>query len=273
MISKNNFQTVGLWFLVLTLMLPTFFIFFWMVSLSLKGQLDNTSYPPVFFPTDLQFSNYVEVFEKNPFSRYFVNSMIVGFGSTSLALLLGAPAAYGIAKWRKYGIGAAVLIARMVPGLSFLIPWFILFQKLGLINTYTSLILAEMVVALPLVIWILISFFENINQEIEDASLVDGCNQFSSFLRISLPLTLPGLAVAGILAFIASWNNFIFPVILAGPYTRTLPVAVYNMMSFEQVYWGTLAAGALVVTFPVLILTLFIQKFIVSGLATGGVKG
>lgn len=259
--------------LVLTLMTPTFFIFFWMVSLSLKNQMDNVSYPPVFWPTVLEINNYVEVFRQNPFGRYFVNSVIVGVGSTGLSLLFGAPAAYGIAKWKHYGMGMAVLIARVVPGLSYLIPWFLLFYKLGLTDTYLALIISHMVGGLPLVVWVLIGFFEGINPELEDAALVDGCGPFGSFFRIALPLTLPGLAVSGILAFIASWNQFVFSVVLAGPYTRTLPVAVFNMMSYELVVWGPLAAAALVVTLPVLVLTLFVQRYIVAGLAAGGIKG
>lgn len=263
----------GLWALILALMVPTLFIFFWMISLSLKNQLDNTAYPPVFLPTKPEFGNYVEVFEKNPFVRYFVNSVIVGFGSTSLALLFGVPAAYGIAKWRHQGMSLTILIARLVPGLSFLIPWFIMFQRLGLADTHLTLITTHMVVGLPLVAWIMIGFFEDMNPELEDAALIDGCGPYGVFLRITVPLALPGLVVSGILAFIYSWNNFVFSVVLAGPYKRTLPVAVFNMMSFEQVAWGPLAAAALIVTLPVLILTLFVQRHVVVGLTAGGVKG
>ena len=270
---KRLAAKAGLWVLILALMVPTLFVFFWMVSLSLKNQLDNTAYPPVFLPSKPAFGNYVEVFEENPFVRYFVNSVIVGFGSTGLALLFGVPAAYGIAKWRHQGLALTILVARLVPGLSFLIPWFIMFQRLGLSDTHLTLIITHMVVGLPLVVWIMIGFFEDINPELEDAALVDGCGPFGAFLRIEVPLTLPGLVVAGILAFIYSWNNFVFSVVLAGPYTRTLPVAVFNMMSYEQVVWGPLAAAALVVTLPVLVLTLFVQRHVVVGLAAGGGKG
>ena len=126
---------------------------------------------------------------------------------------------------------------------------------------------------MPIVVWVMICFFEDIHPELEEAALVDGCGPFGSFLRIALPLTLPGISVAGILAFLPSWNNFVFSVILAGPQTRTLPVAVFNMMSYEQVNWGPLAAAALVVTLPVLVLTLFSQRYIMAGLTAGGVKG
>ena len=271
--AKGILVRAGFWALVFALIVWTAFIFFWMISLSLKSDVENTAYPPVFFPGQLNLSNYVEVFQKNPFLRYMLNSMIVGVGSTGLALLFGAPAAYGIARWRRYGMGMAVLVARLMPGISFLIPWFILFRILGLSDSYLTLILTHMVVGLPAVVWILIGFFEEIHPELLEASLVDGCGPFGTFLRIALPLTVPGLAVSAILAFIFSWNNFVFSVILAGPHTRPLPVAVFNMMSFEHVVWGPLAAAALIVTLPVLLLTLLVQRYIVMGLGAGGIKG
>lgn len=258
---------------VLVLMTPTLFVFFWMISLSLKSQVDNTAYPPVFLPRQPQFNNYVEVFRQNPFGRYTLNSIIVSVGSTALSLLFGVPAAYGIAKWKHYQMAMGILVARMMPALSFLIPWFVMFSNLGLSDTYTALILTHMVIALPIVVWIMIGFFEDVHPELEEAALIDGCGPFGSFFRVALPLTRPGLLVSGILAFIFSWNQFVFPVVLAGPDTRTLPVAVFNMMSFERVNWGPLAAAALIVTFPVLVMTLLAQRYIVAGLSGGGIKG
>lgn len=272
-LPSRLFWGAAFWGLVLVLMAPTFFIFFWMASLSLKGQLDNTAYPPVFLPTHFEYRNYMEVFRQNAFGQYTLNSIIVAAGSTGLALAFGAPAAYGIAKWKRYGVAMAVLVARLLPGISFLIPWFILFTNLGLSDSYLALALTHMVVGMPLVVWVLIGFFEDIHPELEEAALVDGCGPFGAFFRIALPLTRSGLAVSSILAFIFSWNNFMFSVVLAGPHTRTLPVAVFNMMSFEQVVWGPLAAAALIVTLPVLALTLFVQRYIVAGLAAGGIKG
>jgi len=270
---KEALARVGFWALVLALMAWTAFIFFWMVSLSLKTDVENTAYPPVFIPGHLNLSNYVEVFQKNPFLQYMLNSMIVGVGSTGLALVLGAPAAYGIARWKRYGMAMAVLVARLMPGISFLIPWFILFRILGLSDSYLTLILTHMVVGLPAVVWILIGFFEDIHPELLEAALVDGCGPYGTFLRIALPLTLPGLAVSAILAFIFSWNNFVFSVILAGPHTRPLPVAVFNMMSFEHVVWGPLAAAGLTVTLPVLVITLLVQRYIAVCLGAVGIKG
>ncbi len=258
---------------VFALMLPTLFFFFWMISLSLKTDADNLSFPPIFIPSALTVKSYASVFESSPFGRYALNSLIVAVGATSLSLLLGVPAAYGIARSRRYGSALFILVARMTPALSFLIPWFILFQRLGLSNTYQSLILTHIIIGLPLVIWIMLGFFEDIHPELEDAAVIDGCSHFGSFMRVAVPLTRPGIAVSGILAFIFSWNNFIFAVVLAGPRLQTLPVAIFNVLTFEQINWGPLAAAALLVTAPVLVLAVMVQRNIITGLAAGGLKG
>jgi multiple sugar transport system permease protein len=255
------------------LMGPTLFFFYWMISLSLKTDVENLAYPPVLLPSALTLNNYAYVFANSSFVRFAINSMIVAVGSTGLSLVLGIPAAYGIARSRRYGTALLILVARMTPALSYLIPWFLLFQQLGMANTYTALILTHLIIGLPLVIWIMLGFFEGVSRELEDAALIDGCSRFGGFLRIAMPLTRPGIMVSGILAFIFSWNNFIFAVVLAGPRLQTLPVAVFSMMSFEQTNWGPLAAAALLITAPVLLLTLTVQRDIVAGLAAGGMKG
>ena len=258
---------------IFLLMLPTLFFFFWMISLSFKSDADNLAYPPVFIPSGLTVKNYLSVFESSPFVRYAMNSLIVAVGATGLGLLLGVPAAYGIARSARYGSALFILVARMTPALSYLIPWFILFQRLGLANTYQALILTHLIISLPLIIWIMIGFFEDVHRDMEDAAVIDGCTRFGSFLRVAMPLTRPGIAVAGILAFIFSWNNFIFAVVLAGPRLQTLPVAIFNVLTFEQINWGPLAAAALLVTSPVLILAMMVQRHIITGLAAGGLKG
>lgn len=266
-------RSVGFALLVLLLMAPTVFVFFWMISLSLKSEVENTASPPIFIPQNLRFENYAQVFNTNPFLLFTVNSLIVAVGSTALSLVLGTLAGYGIAKWHHHKLGIAILVARLVPGLSFLLPWYILFRGMGLSGTYVALILAHAVVSLPIVAWLMVGFFEEANPELEDAALVDGCGPYGAFFRVSLPLALPGIVVSGILAFIFSWNNFVYSIVLGGPQTRTLPVAVFNMMGFEQTAWGPLAAAAVLVVLPVLGLTLFFQRYIVTGLSVGAVKG
>ena len=270
---RRLFGRIGLGLSVLALISPAILVFLWMLSLSLKNEVDNMAYPPVFIPNPPTLDNFIDVFEKNDFLNYTYNSIIVSFTATGLALLLGVPAGFGIAKSRATRVAALIMIARVTPGLSYLIPLFLLFQWLGMVGTLTPLIITHLVITVPIVVWIMIGFFEGLPAELEEAALVDGATIWQAFRHISMPLARPGITVAMILAFIFSWNNFIFGVVLASRETRTLPVAVYNVLTFEQVSWGPLAAAALLVTAPVLLLTLLVQKEIVAGLTAGGVKG
>jgi multiple sugar transport system permease protein len=263
----------GLYASVILLVSPALLFFLWMLSLSLKNELDNTAYPPVFIPHPPTLANFIDVFEKNDFFAYTINSVIVSFSATALALVLGVPAGYGIAKAKATKAAALILIARVTPGLSYLIPLFLMFQWFGMIGTLTPLVITHLVITVPIVVWVMIGFFEGLPGELEEAALVDGATIWQAFIHVAMPLARPGIMVAMILSFIFSWNNFIFGVVLAGRTTRTLPVAVYNVLTFEQISWGPLAAAALVVTAPVLLLTLLMQKEIVAGLTAGGVKG
>ena len=192
------------------------------------------------------------MFEASSFGRYLVNSLVVTGGATLLALMIGVPAGYGIAKAKAHRLAVLILIARITPNLSYLIPLFIMFQFIGITGTLYPLVITHLVITVPIVVWVMIGFFETLQPDLEEAALIDGCTLWQSFRHIALPLSRPGIVVAAILAFIFSWNNFIFGVVLAGRETRTLPVAVYNVLTFEQVSWGPLAAAALVVTLPVL---------------------
>jgi len=272
--SSRSGERVSGWtyVLIVVLMVPFLFPLFWMFLSSLKTQVQNTAYPPVlaFTPT---LDNYREVFQKNPFFTFAWNSLVVAAGSTGLALLLGLPGAYAIARFKRTGIALAILTARMAPGIGYLIPWFILFTKAKLIDTYTALILTHLIVALPLVLWVMIGFFEDVPGELIEAGRIDGCTHWAAFLRIAIPLAKPGIVATGILAFIFSWNNFLFSLIVAGFKTRTLPIAVYNFLSYEEINWGGLTAAATVITLPVLALALLVQKHIVRGLTLGAMKG
>ena len=271
--TRRLLGRLGLYASVFALISPALLVFLWMLSLSLKNEVDNTAFPPVFIPAPPTLANFIDVFAKNDFVNYTLNSIIVSFSATGLALLIGVPAGYGIAKAKAQRAALLILIARITPGLSYLIPLFLLFQWLELTGTLTPIIITHLVITVPIVVWIMIGFFEGLPPELEEAALVDGATIWQAFRYVAMPLARPGITVALILAFIFSWNNFIFGIVLAGRETRTLPVAVYNVLTFEQVSWGPLAAAALLVTLPVLLLTLLMQKEIVAGLTAGGVKG
>ncbi|HYB08081.1 MAG TPA: carbohydrate ABC transporter permease [Alphaproteobacteria bacterium] len=260
-------------FAVFVIVSPAALVFLWMLSLAVKTEVENIAYPPIFIPQTPTLDNFVEVFRASPFARYTLNSVVVTGCATLLAIVVGVPAGYGIAKAKATKLAVTVLIARITPGLSYLIPLFIMFQWLGLTGTLVPLVITHLVITVPVVIWIMIGFFESLPKDLEEAAFIDGASLWQAFLYIALPLARPGITVATVLSFIFSWNNFIFGVVLAGRETRTLPVAVYNVLTFEQISWGPLAAAALIVTLPVLILTIVLQREIVAGLTAGGVKG
>ncbi|HYG58790.1 MAG TPA: carbohydrate ABC transporter permease [Symbiobacteriaceae bacterium] len=262
-----------LFFVVLALFFLIFmFPFIWMVLSSFKTQAQIMAMPPqwVFTPT---FRNYVNVFTEQEFGWYIVNSFVIATGATLAALVLGLPAAYSIARNRTHGLGFTILVARIVPGITFLIPWFILFSKLKMVDTMPALILSHMLVTMPFVVWVMIPFFEAIPGDLIEAARVDGCTEQYAFMRIVLPISGPGIITASILAFIFSWNNFMFSVILTGAHTKTLPVAIFNFVAYSEINWGGLMAASVIITLPVLILALLTQKYIVRGLTAGAVKG
>lgn len=272
MTFRRFLDRAGLLFLGLVFVSPAVFFFVWMLSLSLKFEIDNGAYPPILIPERIAWANYTRIFAENDFLLYFWNSILVTGTATLLALLVGVPAGYGIARLKANKAAIVIMIARMTPGLSFLIPLFLLFQTLGLLGTLLPQILIHLVVTVPIVIWVMIGYFETTPMELEEAAVIDGATGWQVFAKVALPIARPGIVVSLILAVIFSWNNFVFGIVLASRETRTLPVAVYNMLSFEQVSWGPLAAAALVVTFPVLVLTIVAQRQIVAGLTAGAVK-
>jgi len=267
------FEKLALGFALLVLVAPALMFFVWMLSLSVKYEIDNAAYPPILIPEHFAWKNYVSVIQSNRFGTFFLNSVIVTGLATLFALVIGVPAGYGIARMQATRAAIVILIARITPGLSYLIPLFLLFQWLGLLGTLWPQIIIHLVVTVPIVIWIMIGYFETTPMELEEAAVIDGAGRWQVFRHVALPIAKPGIVVALILSVIFSWNNFVFGIVLAGRETRTLPVAVYNMISFEQLSWGPLAAAALIVTLPVLLLTLFAQRQIVAGLTAGAVKG
>ena len=253
------------------LCLPPLFVFVWMILTGLKTGVQNISYPPlfVFAPT---LENFRAVFEQYNFFRYLMNSLIIAVLATGTSLVLGLPAAYSIAKYRQGRIGILILIARMTPFVSYLLPWYIIFRYLGLIDTYTALATTHLIITMPMVIWLMVSFFEGMPGELEDAAMIDGCSRWQSFIRIVLPLMRNGIATAAIMAFIFSWNQFLFSLILSGPKTKTVPVAVYNFISYGKIDWAGIGAAATLIVLPVSVFAFFVRKSIVQGLTMGALK-
>ncbi|MDP9470430.1 MAG: carbohydrate ABC transporter permease, partial [Chloroflexota bacterium] len=155
----------------------------------------------------------------------------------------------------------------------FLVPLYIVFSRLRMIDTYPSLILSHLIVTMPIIVWLMVGFFEDLPRELEEAARVDGTSVFGTFWRISLPLSKAGIVASAILAFIFSWNNFMFSLVLTSTNTKTLPVAVFNFMGYSSINYGAISAAAALITLPVIVLVLFVQRHIVQGLTAGGIKG
>ncbi|WP_046862814.1 carbohydrate ABC transporter permease [Microvirga massiliensis] len=244
----------------------------WTFLSAFKPRTEVAAIPPrlLFTPT---LDNFVELFDRNDFLEYTLNSLIVAIGSTSLGLVLGIPAAFAIA-WHKMSWPAtATLFARMAPGTLFLLPWLLMFSKIGLVGGYWVLILTHAVITLPIVIWVLLPYFDAVPRELIESAQIDGARQDQILTRVVLPVATSGVVVAAILSFIFSWNYFLFALVLSGIETKTAIVASFNFIGEGVTNWGALMAAAVVIALPPLILTLVIQRRLVSGLAAGAVKG
>ncbi len=270
--SRSPMQKMILAIVLVVIGVCTLFPFLWMVLASFKDMADllDTSKMFVFTPTT---HNYFDVFTQYDFSRPMFNSLYVGFVSTALALIFGVPAAYSIGRFKQQVFSSLILLVRIIPAISFLVPWYILFTKLHLTGTYTVLILSHFLTSLPLIIWIMIPYFEGLPKELEEAAWIDGCSQTGTFFKIMLPLSTPGILTSTLLAFIFSWNNFIFALVLSTNETKTIPTAVFAFISYTNINWSGLMAAAVVITAPILLISLCLQKYVVSGLTAGAVKG
>jgi len=217
--------------------------------------------------------NFNRVFGEQNFLLYLKNSSIIGFTTVLISLLLGLPAAYSIARFKQKRILMLILVARLMPGISFLMPWYIIFSRLRLMDSYIALILSHILIVMPVVVWIMSAYFETIPVEMEASAMVDGATRQRAFLSIILPLSMPGAVTATTLSFIFSWNNFMFSQVLSMQKTRTLPIAVYNFLSYAEVDWGGVMAAAVAIVTPAIILTMIFQKYVIKGLTVGAVKG
>ena len=266
-----------MWFAVAAIVLFCVFPFYWLVSLSLKTGDDlgsNSLIPPN--PT---LKNYESVFQNDDFIKALRNSAIVSLVTTALALVVGSFCAYALARLRfrgKFWILALVLSITTFPAIAIAAPLFRLWTDIGIFDTLYGLIIPNLTFALPLAIYILVSFFKEIPKDLEEAALVDGATHFMAFRKVVVPLAAPGLATAGILTFIATWNEFLLAVTLTStPKARPVPAAIAFFTGSTQfeIPYGTITAASVIISVPLILLVLLFQKRIVAGLTAGAVKG
>ena len=233
-------------------------------------------------PSEITLSPYVEMWTTVPLTKYFVNSIIISSAATLLAVLVAILAAYSISRYRFTGRGPLsllILATQMFPGILFLLPLFVIFVNLEqvtgikLYGSHLGLIILYLTFALPFSIWMLIGFFNSIPVELEQAAMVDGCTTLGAIFRILVPLSLPGIIAVSIFSFHVAWGEVLFASVMTDDNTRTLAIGLQDYATRSDVYWNQLMAASLVVSVPVVVAFLAVQRYLVSGMTAGGVKG
>ena len=250
--------------------------FLWTFATSLKPLNEVNKYPPEWISPNVTLQPYSDMFFYLPFSTYTLNSLIVAFSSMSLTLFVGSLAAFAFSRFQFRGkniILLVFLLSQMLPGASVIIPLFQLLQKVGLYDTHLGLILVHTALLLPFVIWLLYGFFLGIPREVEDAALIDGCSRMQALRRVILPLALPGIGATALFAFLGSWNEFFFALLLtSSDSTKTIPVGIGLFVGEYLDVWNQMAAAAVLFSIPPLILFMLTRKTFVKGLIAGASK-
>lgn len=254
-----------------------FFPIYWMLLTSFTPNELVFTFPPQFLPRSITLEHYLNFFRNPELLRYMFNSIIVAGASTVGTLVIATYAAYSFSKFRYRGrrsLMYLVLSSQMIPTALLLVTLYLVFDALGLLNSYLGLILSYTTFTLPLCIWLLKSYFDNIPSELLDAAKVDGARQWTIIHRILLPVAAPGLVAAGLFAFIRGWNDFILALTLVGSEQRTLPPGlVLTFLGEAQAAWADLMAASLIVSLPVVVVFMVVQRYLVEGLTSGAVKG
>lgn len=274
--KRSTIRTALALAVAMVLLLVWAFPIIWGLITSFKTERDVLAYPPtvVFHPT---LSNYWDVlFGATSILPNFTSSIILAGGTTVLTMLLAVPAAYALARLAlpaKRATGFYVLITQMLPPVGLVIPYYLVFSRIGWLDTYRGLVLIYLTFSLPFAIWLMVSYFEDIPHEMEEAALLDRAGRWRALWHVILPQARGGIAVTLIFVFLNAWNEFLFAVVLGGNTVRPVTVAMFNYISVEQTLWGKLAAAAMIAMLPVILLGLVAQKHIVKGLTVGAVKG
>jgi len=268
---------VLLYILTIFIIIVIIFPFYWLVTTSIKYGIDISATPPIIFPNRFTLENYITVFNSH-IGKYILNSFIVSISTTFLAVLFGSLASYSLSKTyigskirNAFLIG--VLIVRIFPPVVTTMPYYLIITKFGLYDTQVSMIITYVAYSIPFVMWLMLGFFQELPSEIDRAALVDGCNLWQRFTKITLPLALPGIAVTAIFAYIMAWNEFLYASVLTSQNAKTLPVLIASYISDQRIQFGPMTATGVLLVIPVLLFSILAQKYLVRGLTFGAVKG
>lgn len=276
--KQSKPSTVSKTIFIIVLLGWTLFPIYWMISLSIRVDKELIS-SLSFIPRSFTLEHFVSLFERNDFSVAVINSLQVTIISLLFSLFFGLACAYILARARfRYKLKGSmlfwVLLVRIIPPIAFALPLYIMMNNLGILNTKIPLILSHILINIPFIIWFMISFFSGLPEEIEESAEIDGANEFQLFIKIVLPLVLPGITAVAILSFMTSWNEYLYGVIFVqSPSNFTIPLSLATLNSEQELaQWGSIAAGGIVSLIPIAIFVIFAQNFLLQGLSSGAVK-
>ena len=274
---KELLGKAGIYVSLTAITLLLVFPFVWMVSTSLKNKSEMFSATPTLFPREITFENYRSMWVDYNFAPYLRNSLIVAVCTTLISLLVATFLAYGISRFKFRGkkvVFNLLILTQMFPLPLLIITIYAVFVRIGLIDSLMGLIIAYCTFAVPFATMMLKSYFDGLPLELEEAAAIDGCNPFSTIFRVVIPLSAPSIAAMGLFSFILAWQEFMMSLtLIRSPELRTLPVGITLMVGFRDIMWGPLMAGTVVVTLPVVVLFIYFQKYLISGMTMGAVKG
>jgi ABC-type glycerol-3-phosphate transport system permease component len=247
----------------------------WVILTSMKHRTEIFTIPPTIFFTPT-LTHYVDALTGNDILPGIVNSFVVASGATIVTLLIAVPAGYAFSRIRfpfRDRLSFFTLIAQMAPPIGLIIPCFLLLNRMRMLDTYTGLIAVHMTLTVPFSIWLMVTYFQDLPSSLEEAAMLDGVSPFNTFLKVVLPNAWGGIGVTAIFAFIESWNEFLYAVVLTGSNTKTAPVAIFGFLAAEESRWGPFTATGVMIMAPVIVVALIAQRHIVKGMTMGATKG
>jgi multiple sugar transport system permease protein len=277
--TKSTLQRLAAYLTIVVALVLTLFPVYWIAANSFKFDIDIFSVPPEWWPYNPTLKHYRAAFIERPFIQYALNSLIIAVSTTVVSLVLGTMAGYALARFQypgrwRYNISFWILSTRMMPPIVTIIPLYLAFNYLNMLNTKPAVVIAYTAFNLPFARWMMMSYFQDLPVELEEAAMVDGDTRWGAFLRIALPLARPGLAATAIFSLIISWNEFLLALILTlTERSQTLPIGIAGRVTQYNTYWGEISAAGFTACIPIMIFAFIVQKHLVRGLSFGAVKG
>lgn len=256
--------------LILFFLLPIYYV----ISMSFMHDVDTFAYPPkfLFSPT---FDNFNQIFQDGILSKNLVNSIIISSACVAFGIIVGIPASYALSRMKNKSVPLLmffILVVRLIPPMSLLLPIFSMYVKTGLIDTHLGMIILDLTFVLPLNVWMQKTFFDGVPKEMEEAAEIDGANTWQTLLFVVVPLIAQALVATAIFSWIQAWNEYLFAMVITRSNAKTIIIAVNNYINFDEMHWGELAATAVVICMPVILFSVFVKKYLISGMTAGGVK-